>query len=71
MPKIDRHDPKLQRRNKIITQLEQPGSLAFDPNFVVPRQQRVQLHAFNFALTNGVDALPFLRLGGPERGGNA
>lgn len=42
MPKIGMRDPKQQRRNKLVTQLEQQRSLATDPNFVVPRQKWVK-----------------------------
>lgn len=39
MPKIDRRDPKFQRRRKLIVQLEQQRELALDPNFVVARKK--------------------------------
>ncbi len=42
MPKIGMRDPKQQRRNKLVTQLEQQRSLATDPNYVVPRQKWVK-----------------------------
>lgn len=42
MPAVDNRDPKQQRRNKLVTQLEQQRSLALDPNFVVPRQKWVK-----------------------------
>ena len=42
MPKIGVRNPKQQRRNKLVTQLEQQRSLATDPNFVVPRQKWVK-----------------------------
>jgi hypothetical protein len=42
MPKIGMRDPKQQRRNKLVTQLEQQRSLALDPNFLVPRQKWVK-----------------------------
>ncbi len=35
MPEIDTRDPKLQRRRKLIAQLEQQRSLALDPGFLV------------------------------------
>ncbi|MBN9316957.1 MAG: hypothetical protein J0I99_14540 [Devosia sp.] len=42
LPKVDARDPKHQRRNKLVTQLQQQRSLALDPNFVVPRQKWVK-----------------------------
>jgi hypothetical protein len=42
MPKIGMRDPKQQRRNKLVRQLEQQRSLATDPSFVVPRQKWVK-----------------------------
>jgi hypothetical protein len=52
MPKIGMRDPKQQRRNKLVTQLEQQRSLATDPNFVVPRQKWVKQEKGDKQLVN-------------------
>lgn len=42
MPKLNKQDPKQQRRRKLLTQLDQQRGLALDPNFVVARQKWVK-----------------------------
>ena len=42
MPKLNKQDPKQQRRRKLLTQLDQQRGLALDPNYVVARQKWVK-----------------------------
>ena len=39
LPKLSKNDPTLQRRIKLLTQLEQQSELATNPNFVVSLQK--------------------------------
>lgn len=39
LPKLSKNDPTLQRRIKLLTQLEQQRELAANPNFVVSLQK--------------------------------
>ena len=39
LPKLSKNDPTLQRRVKLLTQLEQQRELAANPNFVVSLQK--------------------------------
>ena len=42
LPKLSASDPVLQRRNKLITRLQQQISLANDPGYKIPRQKWVK-----------------------------
>ena len=42
LPKLSKNDPTLQRRIKLLTQLEQQRELATNPNFVVLTQKWVK-----------------------------
>lgn len=42
LPKISKNDPTLQRRIKLLTQLEQQRELAANPNFIVLTQKWIK-----------------------------
>ena len=42
LPKLSKSDPTLQRRDKLLTQLEQQRELAANPNFVILTQKWIK-----------------------------
>jgi hypothetical protein len=52
MPKLNKQDPKQQRRRKLLTQLDQQRALAADPNYVVARQKWVKQESGEKQLVN-------------------
>jgi hypothetical protein len=52
LPKISKNDPTLQRRIKLLTQLEQQRELAANPNFIVLTQKWIKQDDGNKALVD-------------------